>query len=164
MREKQKERRSERERETEGDGARACVCARASVLLRRVTGEYSFIKLDEEGARVRDRPAPPRRCRAGSVRVPPLVGSQVFFVSLSRSRQFRRRSRSFLSSPRVLFLSRSLVRACVRPYVRRSVQRPLFPLFPLFLSLCRSVNSTWGIFCADDPCRSLASRYIYPLL
>lgn len=49
MRGEQKERRCETvsEREKKREIQRAVACA--SVLVRRVTGEYSFIKLEEEG-------------------------------------------------------------------------------------------------------------------
>lgn len=135
-------RNGERERGRETARGRS-VCVRFGVV-RRVTGEYSFIKLEEEG-RVRDRPA--RRAAVAPDRcVCRVVGSQVFFVSLSRSRQFRRRSRSFLSFPRSLSPARSFVRACVhayvRPIVRPSIRPSVRPSNVLSFSLYHSVNST----------------------
>lgn len=81
---------------------------------------------------MRDRPA--RRAAVAPDRcVCRVVGSQVFFVSLSRSRQFRRRSRSFLSSPR--FLSCSLARACVHACVHTSVHPSVCLTSSLSLSI-----------------------------
>lgn len=162
MREKQKERRSERERETEGDGARfARVCAR-QCWLRRVTGEYSFIKLDEEGASEGQACAAPLSRRIGACAA--LVGeSSVFRLPLTFPSVPSSVSLVLIVSSRSP--SRSLVRACVRASVRPSV-RPTSSLSSLSLSLSVAPLIPPGVSSVRmiPAARSLASRYIYPLL
>lgn len=101
------------------------VCADASVSSPRVTGEYSFIKLGAR--RVRARGLRRRSTVASCDRS--VVGSQVFFISLSH-----------VPSSSVVDLARSSRLVLVRAYV------PSFSLYPSLFSFCfhRSVNSTWA--------------------
>lgn len=83
-RERKSDRGRERDAASEGQRARLVrnVRADASVSPPRVTGEYSFIKLGTRGVRARGlRRAAARSAVASCDRS--VVGSQVFFVSLS---------------------------------------------------------------------------------
>lgn len=135
-RERERERQEGRKRERQRARPARNVRADASVSPPCVTGEYSFIKLGARRVRARSL----RRHRSAVASCDrSVVGSQVFFVSLSR-----------VPSSSVVDLARSSRLVLARAYVSSFLSFFFLPLSPSLLC----VNSTWISSLADDPRRS----------